>query len=120
MTTNNHRDTMPEPRPLWEVMQSAYIAGCKPGCGYRLGYAAEIRAIADAVVPEEPNPDAYTSIDIVRRFNTSAMLRWEQRMATRALLLAEAERAEQGDDVQRHLDDFQNRHAADFQALAGE
>jgi len=79
-------------RPLWEVMHEAYwrVAGCNgfnppasPDC-----YAAEIRAIVDRVLPEEPItpmlPDGY---NVTRA-------KWEQRMATRALLLAEAERAE--------------------------
>jgi hypothetical protein len=77
----------PQGRPLWEVMQSAYIAGCTPGCTYRVGYAAEIRAIADAVVPEEPHIPSEITAVILRA----------QRQRIRARLLAEAERAEKGD-----------------------
>jgi hypothetical protein len=85
-------------RPLWEVMNEAYRRGYQePASGLightervRLGHAAQLRAIADVVAPEEGItpmlPDGY---DVTRA-------RWEQRMATRALLLAEAERAEKG------------------------
>jgi len=106
MTTNNHRDTMPEPRPLWKVMERAYPSPEKirvPSAENlsRQIYAAEIRAIAREIAKRDPD----------NAMSALAVEEW---------LLAEAERAEQGDDVQRHLDDFQNRHAADFQALAGE
>jgi hypothetical protein len=43
---------MPDPtpnRPLWEVMQAAYFEGRKPGHCDRLGYAAELRAIASEI-----------------------------------------------------------------------
>jgi hypothetical protein len=43
---------MADKKPLWEVMQSAYLAGCKPGFTDCHGYAAELRALADEVVPE--------------------------------------------------------------------
>jgi hypothetical protein len=66
---------MTEQKPLWEVMQSAYIAGCKPGCGYRRGYAAEIRAIALEIAQRDPD-------------NTMSALAVEE------WLLGEAERAE--------------------------
>jgi hypothetical protein len=33
-------------RPLWWIMQGAYFEGRKPGHCDRLGYAAELRAIA--------------------------------------------------------------------------
>lgn len=33
--------------PLWERMQAAFLEGRKPGHCDRLGYAAEIRAVAD-------------------------------------------------------------------------
>jgi hypothetical protein len=77
----------PNNRPLWEVMQSAYLAGCKPGSTDCHGYAAELHAIADAVVPEEESPG----------FNMGQSLawqRWTERQRIRNLLLAEAERAE--------------------------
>ena len=35
--------------PLWWVMQGAYFEGRKPGHCDRLGYAAELRAIADEI-----------------------------------------------------------------------
>jgi hypothetical protein len=84
-------------KPLWRVMQDAFTdATIMHGYG-RHGYAAELRAIADVVVPEEPKPDLYIGTDMGWMVNAPATYKWEQRMATRALLLAEAERAEKGD-----------------------
>jgi hypothetical protein len=114
--------TNEQDRPLWEVMIEAYeaVSGSLidhmgreqlPGPD-REECAAMLRALADVVVPEEPKPHVFDD-----SYTHGAR---DARLEIRALLLAEAERAEQGDDVQRHLDDFQNRHAADFQALAGE
>jgi hypothetical protein len=105
---------MADKKPLWRVMQDAFTdATVMHGYG-RDGYAAELRAIADVVVPEEPEP----LISERHHLEPGVIAEWAERQRIRALLLAEAERAERGNDVQRHLDDFQNRHAADFQALA--
>lgn len=73
--------------PLWEVMQGAYFEGRNPGFSDRHGYAAEIRALRDWLVPEESMPsDELSSWDRL----------WE-RQRLRALLTAEAERAERGE-----------------------
>jgi hypothetical protein len=42
-------DPTPNRPPLWWIMQGAYFEGRKPGHCDRLGYAAEIRAIADEI-----------------------------------------------------------------------
>jgi hypothetical protein len=48
--------------PLCEVMQAAYFEGRRPGLSELHGYAAELRAIADAVVPHREFPDAADDI----------------------------------------------------------
>jgi hypothetical protein len=113
--------TNEQDRPLWEAVEDA-CAGNPDNLGVPdmapSDWGIAFRAIADVVAPEEPEP--FCSSVCRNHSDELRWERWQQRMATRAKLLAEAERAEKGDDVQRHLDDFQNRHAADFQALAGE
>jgi hypothetical protein len=78
-------------RPLWEVMHNAHATAEHQSFfvsqGPQRGYAAELRAIADAVVPEEPHIPSEITAVILRA----------QRQRIRALLLAEAERAEKGD-----------------------
>jgi hypothetical protein len=96
----------PNDQPLWQAMRHAYdqssvptalIESSDPETGDcltdRYGYAAELRAIADRVVPEEylPEPDEESMMD---------MRVWEavsQRQRIRAVLLAEADRAEAGE-----------------------
>jgi hypothetical protein len=83
-------------RPLWRIMEAAYFQGRKPGYCDRLGYAAELLAIADWLVPEEPPyaalfPGERNAIDIANHGQRS------QRQALRAKLLAEADRAEAGE-----------------------
>jgi len=81
MTTSNRP-------PLWEAMRDAYCYGSQPGqCGH--GYAAEIRALRDWLVPEESVEDA------PGRFVNGCCL--EDRQRLRALLTTEADRAERGD-----------------------
>jgi hypothetical protein len=83
-------------RPLWELMHEAYwrVAGCNgfnppasPDC-----YAAEIRAIADVVAPDRPQP---STLELCYDEDDEREWHYEQRI--RALLLAEAERAEKGE-----------------------
>jgi hypothetical protein len=90
---------MADKKPLWRVMHEAYwrVAGCdgfdppaSPDC-----YAAELRAIADVVVPEAPSPSRWQYR--TERFWFMVYTAWEERQRIRALLLAEAERAEKGD-----------------------
>ena len=38
-----------QPQPLWEVLESAFLAGRSPGYNDRFGYAGELRALADVV-----------------------------------------------------------------------
>jgi hypothetical protein len=93
----------PNDQPLWRVMRHAYdqssvptalIESSDPETGDcltdRYGYAAELRAIADRVVPEEP--------PMSRRIQGNAVAKalYLQRQRIRALLLAEADRAEAG------------------------
>jgi hypothetical protein len=69
--------TTPNRPPLWEEMQAAYFKGRNPGLNDRHGYAAEIRALRDWLVPEGLLTADETDI--------------------RDMLTAEADRAERGD-----------------------
>lgn len=70
--------------PLWQVL----INAGDPPCTMQEMAAAEIRALRDWLVPEEgPRPDL-----------SHAGTRWDQRQRLRALLTAEADRAERGDE----------------------
>jgi hypothetical protein len=87
-------------KKLWEIMRDAYFAAKHQSFfvsqGPRMGYAAELRAIANEVVPEEPKPVFYFYVDTDMGLmeNIPARHRWEQRMATRAKLLKAAAEAE--------------------------
>jgi hypothetical protein len=75
----------PESKPLWEVMQGAAIEVSEETgpIASRRGYAAELRAIADWLVPGgDPDIDCIVP-DHGRYLHT--------------LLLAEADRAEKGE-----------------------
>jgi hypothetical protein len=81
-------------RKLWAVMRDAYDEsddGTRNDWKVRHGYAAELRAIADEVVPEEPEP-CQSAMAFSAWIEKS--VRWEQRMATRAKLLKAAAEAE--------------------------
>lgn len=82
----------PENEPLWRVMEAAFIEGRKPGFSDRQGYAAEIRALMEWLVPEEPMGTFGDAKALVR-----TIMR-DERQRLRALLEAEADRAETGDD----------------------
>lgn len=71
-------DTTNRP-PLWWAMQGAYFEGRNPGFSDRHGYAAEIRALRDWLVPEEQPPLGPAG---------------KAHMTLRALLTAEADRAD--------------------------
>jgi hypothetical protein len=74
-------DPTPNRPPLWEVMHCAYSPHREPG-QWRLGYAAELRAIADWLVPDgDPDTDCIVP---------------EHGRYLHTLLLAEANRAEAG------------------------
>jgi hypothetical protein len=88
-------DTPPLDRPpLWRLMADAYAEATNSTVRdfdvIATGNAAEIRALADAVVPEEPLGEFTTALA------TFETVERNQRQRIRALLLAEAERAEAG------------------------
>ena len=86
-------------QPLWEVMDAVYDAAIKRRdfqSARRDGCAAELRAIADAVVPEDPEPKVRSQGPGHDR-DFEEWLYWVQRMATRRRLLDEADRAERGE-----------------------
>jgi hypothetical protein len=91
----------PNDQPLWQAMRHAYdqssvptalIESSDPETGDcltdRYGYAAELRAIADRVVPEEAPAAWEPAYKLYER---------HERQRIRALLLAEADRAEAGE-----------------------
>jgi hypothetical protein len=85
--------------PLWEVMRKAYdtspLAPMDADDDWtdRHGYAAEIRAVRDWLVPEELEPKGHQPNGEV----SLAWDAWKQRQRLRALLTTEADRAERGD-----------------------
>ena len=93
--------TTPNRPPLWQVMRDAYDKAPMPLVAFRncddIGrhfMAAEIRALRDWLVPEEAEPtgmrpcgDTYSAQSIKRGV----------RQRLRALLTAEADRAERGE-----------------------
>lgn len=86
-----------KPPPLWRVMHRAYDESAPPGGGEwtnSCGYAAEIRALADWLVPEEPEPEVP---DFPDANDMAPWQRWHERKRTRQRLLAEADRAERGE-----------------------
>lgn len=68
---------MSDPKPLWEVMRQAFLAGLSPGLADRFGFAAELRAIADAA-----------SLEFSRIDEACEVIEW---------LRTEADRAEAGE-----------------------
>jgi hypothetical protein len=74
-------------QPLWQMMNHAYAA--HDSC--RKGYAAEIRAIADWLVPEDHG------CILEPLAQSGEYHRWCERMVIRQRLLAEADRAERGE-----------------------
>ena len=80
----------PDRPPLWRVMHDAFLSSTLSGEEGHQGFAAEIRALRDWLVPEEPEPepgDRYEQRHII----------WRHNHRLRAQLTAEAERAERGD-----------------------
>ncbi len=87
--------------PLWRVMFDAYDtsppapADADNDWTDRHGYAAEIRALADWLVPEEPPPHRGMrpgGTNLTHRETLSV-----ERQRLRALFTAEADRAEKGE-----------------------
>lgn len=84
----------PNRPPLWQVMtQARYNSEGARLASIRHATAAEIRALRDWLVPEEPEPKMYHP----NGEHTLAWCEWNSRQRLRALLTAEADRAERGD-----------------------
>jgi len=75
---------MADKKPLWEVMRDAFYAATVEHGYPEPGYAAELRAIADEVVPREAEPDS----------TSFAWTGWAARQRIRAKLLRAAAEAE--------------------------
>ena len=93
--------TTPNRQALWEVMRDAYDVSPPLPVDANLdqinrnGYAAEIRALRDWLVPEEPPPHrgmrpGGTNLTYQETLSV-------ERQRLRALLTAEADRAERGE-----------------------
>ena len=82
--------TDPTNRPLWQVMRDAYDDAFPEYDEAADGIAAEIRALVEAKLPEEPWQPA-GPCDIAEGF------RRDERQRLRLDLLAEADRAEAGE-----------------------
>ena len=83
---------MADKKPLWEVMRDAYKEsddGTRNDWKMRHGYAAELRALVDEVLPEEPWPQAPPLFHLNER-----RIEWRQRIAIRAKFLQAAAEAE--------------------------
>ena len=88
-------DPTPNRPPLWRVMNAAFMDAFMDADSGQLGptIAAEIRALADWLVPEEPEPpDGYAETSAGYRHTV-----WEVHDELRDRLLAEADRAEAGE-----------------------
>ncbi len=84
--------------PLWRDMVRAYLDAPERLDGNdHQGYAAEILAVRDRVVPEEHKPPAGDGEPWPQAYQQRSDAMWEQRQAIRSLLTAEAARAEAGE-----------------------
>ncbi len=87
--------------PLWRVMFDAYDASPPAPADAdndwtdRHGYAAEIRAVADWLIPDDPIPDVVMESDLEAFSIYMAFNR--MRMHLRQQLLTEADRAVRGE-----------------------
>ena len=97
--------TLDKQEPLWRLMQNAYDQSSVPdellesADAYdcltdRYGYAAEIRALRDRILPPEPPVELPEYPDPIEAASWGG---WKARENLRALLTAEAERAEKGE-----------------------
>jgi hypothetical protein len=86
----------PNDQPLWRLMFEAGAAVTAKGAHSTTheAKAAELRAIADRVVPEEAAPGMS---DFPDANDAAPWQRWQARQRIRARLLAEADRAEAGE-----------------------
>lgn len=83
-----------QPTPLWEVMHRAYEDECL--FSVPVGYAAEIEALAQWLVPEEPEPPSVRFHSEVGFYSDRDWQRWHVRQQIRQRLLDEALRAREG------------------------
>ena len=82
-----------QPTLLWELMQDAYMsAAIAPGRHANECYAAEIEALAQWLVPEEPEPPCGEGEPWPAAYQAMSDAKWEQRQQIRQRLLDEARR----------------------------
>lgn len=77
--------------PLWVI---AMMAGDSTPGHPRDAFAAQLRVIADWLVPLEPEPPSSDNHPWPQSYQLMSDSKWEQRMLLREKLLAEADRAE--------------------------
>ena len=75
--------------PLWQLMADAFLLSVNTGHSEEMAMAAELRAIADWLVPEEP-----IVVEGGRTYEQAWLVSERERL--RLLLLGEADRAEAG------------------------
>jgi hypothetical protein len=90
--------------PFWQVMDQAFDENLKKHYGpehvWAQTRAAELRALINAAIPDEPKPmprgvqPGGTNMHYRERLG-----RWEERQAIRQLFLAEADRADREEGV---------------------
>jgi len=89
----------PESKPLWQVMADAYHSTVHDFDNVPHAYAAEIRALVEARLPEEPPIDLLKldmkGPDRIRNF--ARVIQRDERQRLRLLLLADADEAEKSD-----------------------
>lgn len=78
-------------KPLWQLMFQAYARA--PDTDEE-GYAAEIEALRDWLVPEEPEPTYPPGGDWTL---TQSYISWQERQRIRALLTEDARIAREGE-----------------------
>jgi hypothetical protein len=77
-----------EPLPLWQVKMAA---GCKPGGGFSDDWpAAEIEALRDWLLPEEPEPFT-PGLPSDKRWGSLLWCAYNERQRLRALLTQQAQ-----------------------------
>jgi len=88
-------------QPLWRVMQEAYCAAdgttSPPDALDAPLYAAEIEALRDRIVPEEPPYEDLMPSQLGNVLDTAMSSQHAQRQSIRAQLTAEAEKARRGE-----------------------
>ena len=94
------RSLIPSRPLLWWLLLEAFANRAKElGLSWtcRDSIAAEIRALRDWLVPEEPEAPAGDGEPWPQSYQQRSDAMWEQRQQLRAILTAEAERAERGE-----------------------